>query len=65
MENVMFWIGIIAGIFIGANIGIVTAGLLFSAKEGKRQHLNAVKQESSFEIQDKTLPKNRPQVICT
>ena len=28
----MFWIGIIIGLFVGANVGIVIAGMLFSAK---------------------------------
>jgi len=32
-EGYMFWIGFIVGIFLGANIGIVVAGLLISAKK--------------------------------
>lgn len=28
----MFWIGIIIGLFLGANVGVVIAGMLFSAK---------------------------------
>ena len=28
----MFWIGIIIGLFVGANVGVVIAGMLFSAK---------------------------------
>lgn len=28
----MFWTGLIVGIFLGANLGIVIAGLLFAAK---------------------------------
>ena len=28
----MFWLGFIIGLFVGANIGIVVAGMLFSAK---------------------------------
>lgn len=28
----MFWIGIIIGLFVGANVGVVIAGMLFAAK---------------------------------
>ena len=37
----MFWTGFIAGVFLGANIGIVVAGLLISAKKNDAQdHLS-------------------------
>lgn len=28
----MFWTGLIVGLFIGANIGVIIAGLLFKSK---------------------------------
>ena len=28
----MFWLGFIIGLFVGANVGIVVAGMLYSAK---------------------------------
>ena len=65
MENVMFWIGIIVGIIIGANIGIVFAGLLFGSKMDERLYLNALKQEYFCEIQDKTSLNDQPQAFPT
>ena len=31
----MFWIGFIAGIFIGANLGLLIMGLLIASRDGK------------------------------
>ena len=32
----MFWLGLIIGLFVGVNIGVVVAGMLFSAKAGDK-----------------------------
>jgi hypothetical protein len=41
MGGGMFWIGFIIGAFVGANIGIVVAGLLISARKNDAQdHLS-------------------------
>ena len=32
----MIWLGLIIGLFVGVNIGIVVAGMLFSAKAGDK-----------------------------
>jgi gas vesicle protein len=38
MEGFMFWTGLFIGIFLGANIGIVVAGLLFSPKKNDAEN---------------------------
>ena len=45
----MFWLGLIIGLFVGANIGIVVAGMLFSAKaRDKSLHPTESKDPASF-----------------
>ena len=39
-EGVMFWTGLILGIFLGANLGIVVAGLLAAAKRNDAGNLS-------------------------
>ena len=40
----MFWLGLIIGLFVGVNIGVVVAGMLFSAKAGDNP-LHPIKRE--------------------
>jgi hypothetical protein len=35
----MFWIGLISGIFIGANVGLFTSALLISAKKKNEEEI--------------------------
>ena len=61
----MFWTGFIIGAFVGANIGVVVAGLLVSAKKNDAQdHLSEtlmdqVVMDEVQEVQGElpTLPK--------
>ena len=40
-EEVMFWTGFILGIFLGANLGIVIAGMLAAAKRNDAGNLSS------------------------
>jgi hypothetical protein len=40
-EGVMFWTGFILGIFLGANLGLVVAGMLAAAKRNDAGNLSS------------------------
>jgi len=43
----MFWLGFIIGLFVGANVGIVVAGMLYSAKKSDQTMYPAETKDSA------------------
>ena len=56
MRFQMLWIGLIIGLFVGANAGIVVAGMLYSAKTRDKARIKIADKDQA---DDKTSnPKN-------
>lgn len=43
-----FWIGLLIGLFVGANIGVLVAGLLFGAKKTEQMEESTSEQFTTW-----------------
>jgi hypothetical protein len=48
MRYEMHWIAFFIGLFIGANVGIFTAGILFLAKKRRKMQSNIVYEDPHY-----------------
>jgi hypothetical protein len=60
-EGFMFWTGFIVGVLLGANLGIVIAGMLFSAKRRDAEnHSSGTTKEYSVMDEGEATPAEMP-----